>query len=62
MISTTERIWFNTDQAAEYTGYHPTTVRGALQSGELSGTQRKKNGRWRMHRDQLDAWLRGEAA
>lgn len=62
MSTTTERIWFNTAQAAEYTGYHATTVRGALEAGELVGSQRKKNGRWRIHRDQLDAWLRGEAA
>lgn len=57
-----ERIWHNTEQASEYSGYHPDTIAAALRSGELVGTQRKKNGRWRIHRDALDAWLRGDAA
>lgn len=55
------RIWFNTAQAAEYSGYHPTTIRHVLQAGELVGTQRKDGGRWRIHRDDLDSWLRGDA-
>lgn len=62
MSSNTDRTWFNTSQAADYTGYHATTVRGALESGELVGSQRKPNGRWRIHKDELDAWLKGEAA
>lgn len=55
-----KRIWFNTAQAAEYAGNHPQTLREALEAGELHGTQRKPNGRWRIHVDCLDAWLFGQ--
>lgn len=57
-----ERIWHNTASAAEYTGYSATTVLRALEAGELAGHQRSKRARWRIHRDDLDAWLRGGAA
>jgi|GEM_PF-4466819 len=53
------RIWFNTKQAGAYTGYSPTTVLRALEAGELLGHQRTTGGRWRIHRDSLDAWMRG---
>lgn len=56
------RIWFNTRQAAEYAICSPQTIVRALQSGELQGAQRKEKGHWRIHRDWLDAWMRGEAA
>jgi excisionase family DNA binding protein len=54
-----DRIWFNTAQAAEHSGRHPVTVRRALESGQLHGGQPKAGGRWRIHRDCLDAWLLG---
>lgn len=57
-----DRIWFSTDQAAEYAECHPVTVRKALQAGELVGGQRKTKGRWRIHKDDLDTWLRGVAS
>ncbi|RLV56033.1 DNA-binding protein [Aeromicrobium phragmitis] len=57
-----QRIWFNTEQAAAYSGYHVQTVRRALEAGELKGSQRTAGGRWRIHRDALDAWLSGEKA
>lgn len=50
------RIWFTTAQAAEYVGRHRDTVLKALEAGELHGSQTKTRGRWRVHRDCLDAW------
>lgn len=56
------RIWFNTTQAAEFSGYHVDTIRKALEAGHLVGSQRKVGGHWRISRTDLDAWIRGEAA
>lgn len=53
------RIWLTTAQAVEHTGYHVQTIRRAAESGELHGSQRKAGGRWRFHRDCLDAWVSG---
>lgn len=55
------RLRFNTEQAAEYAGAHPETIRQAAQSGELHGGQRRKNGRWSFRLECLDAWLDGGA-
>lgn len=55
------RIWFSTRQAAEYAGKHQDTVRKALESGDLKGHQRGAGARWSIHRDDLDAWIRGES-
>lgn len=55
------RIWHTTNSAAAYAAVHAQTILTALRSGELRGSQRKKSGNWRIHRDDLDAWLRGEA-
>lgn len=54
------RIWFNTTQAGEYTGRHPKTILHALYDGELRGSQKHPRCSWRIHKDWLDAWLRGE--
>lgn len=54
------RIWFNTSQSAEHAGCHRDTVLKAVEAGELHGTQRKKNGRWRIHVACLDAWCGGD--
>lgn len=56
----TELIWLTTAQAAERAGRHPTTVRKALEAGELHGGQSKTRGRWRVHRACVDAWALGE--
>lgn len=62
MSVTTVRLWFTTHQAAERVGCHVDTVRKACEAGELHGSQRTRpNGRWRIHRDCLDAWASGEA-
>jgi excisionase family DNA binding protein len=51
-----EQLWLNTAQAAERAGVHVETLLVALQAEELHGGQRKKGGRWRIHRDCVDAW------
>jgi len=38
---------------------HPVTVRNALASGELHGTQRVKGGRWLIDQDCAVAWAEG---
>lgn len=53
------RIWFTTAQAAKHADRHPVTVRRALEAGQLHGGQPQAGGRWRIHRDCLDAWLLG---
>lgn len=59
-INPNERIWHDTNSAAAYAGHHRQTIADALRDGSLKGAQRVPNGRWRIHRDDLDAWLRGE--
>lgn len=54
-------IWFTTAQAAAYSGKHEVTVRRALEAKQLHGGQPKARGRWRIHRDCLDAWQLGTA-
>lgn len=44
-------------QAAEIAQRHPVTVRRALESGELHGSQRGRGGHWRIHPDCLQAWI-----
>jgi excisionase family DNA binding protein len=57
-----ERIWFTTRQAAEYAGCNIQTIADACRSGALQAGQPfgGAGGRWRIHRDALDQWLRGE--
>ncbi|WP_194521943.1 helix-turn-helix domain-containing protein [Cellulosimicrobium sp. JZ28] len=47
-------------EAAEEGRKHPITVRRALESGELHGSQRVKGGRWTIEESCLSAWLAGE--
>lgn len=54
------RIWFDARQAGLYAGMHPRTISDALRDGSLKGSQRVDGGKWKVHRDDLDAWLRGE--
>lgn len=61
-LALTDRVWFTAPQAAEYAGCHVRTLQSALQAGELTGSQRVTGGRWRIHRDDIDAWLRGGPA
>lgn len=62
-----ERLRFNTTQAADFAGCHRQTILRALESGDLHGGQRldretgrpKKNGRWSIRRECLEAYLDG---
>lgn len=54
--------WMKVAEAAEYTRRSKTIIFAALRSGELRGNQRKSAGTWLIHRDDLDAWLRGDVA
>ena len=58
-----DRIWHDTKSAGVYAGVSTDTILDALQSGECRGYQRvSPGGKWRIHRDDLDAWMRGERA
>jgi hypothetical protein len=53
--------WLGTTEGAKYAKRHPKTLLRALRQGELRGFQSKKpNGTWRIHIDDIDAWVRGE--
>lgn len=56
----TTLLWLSTREAAERTGRHEVTIRKALEAGLLHGGQAKARGRWRVHRDCVDAWALGE--
>lgn len=53
------RKWLTVEEAHAHTGCGRTEIYAALQSGELPGSQRSKRGRWRVHLDDLDKWMRG---
>lgn len=55
-----ETPWMTTAEAAEYARCHVQTVLKALTSGSLNGSQPKKNGKWIVHRNALDAWISGD--
>lgn len=50
-----QREVLNADQAAEYLGFHPGTVREKARLGEIPG--RKMGREWRFSRSALLAWL-----
>ena len=53
--------WLTMKQAMAYSGYGRTTLTEALKDEELRGLQRTKpGGTWRIHIDDLDAWMDGE--
>lgn len=58
---TGERIWFNSAQTAQHVNSHRDTVLKAAEAGELHGYQRTARGRWRFHRECIDAWMTGAA-
>jgi hypothetical protein len=53
--------WLTPEQVAVKRGgkTHVVTVWKALESGELHGHQRKRRGRWQVHPEAVDAWVRG---
>lgn len=54
--------WFTKDEAAERARVSADTIGDALRSGDLRGYQSGRGGRWRIHRDDIDAWIKGEIA
>lgn len=52
--------WMTVVEAAAHARMSPEDVAEACRLGELRATQRKARGRWRIHVDNLDAWLLGE--
>ncbi|MBE7196164.1 MAG: helix-turn-helix domain-containing protein [Gordonia polyisoprenivorans] len=50
------------NDAATYSQKSTTVISNALRNGGLRGSQTKAGGAWCVHRDHLDAWLRGEMA
>ena len=53
-------MFLTVSQAAEQSQRHPDTIRTALRTGELHGSQRIKRGSWRIEDIALAAWQRGE--
>jgi excisionase family DNA binding protein len=54
--------WHTREEAAHRARVGPDQIGDALRSGELRGYQSGKGGRWRIHRDDIDAWITGEIA
>ena len=52
--------WMTVAQVVAYSITGERDVLAALADGSLRGYQRTAGGRWRIHRDDVDAWLRGE--
>ncbi|WP_167166837.1 helix-turn-helix domain-containing protein [Saccharomonospora amisosensis] len=52
--------WLTVDEAATRSRRHNKTVLRALRRGELRGHQARANGRWLIHVEDLDLWVRGE--
>lgn len=57
----TRRVWLSVEEARQYTGVSARELYAALQVGELVGTQRARRKKWRIHVDNLDAWMRGDS-
>jgi excisionase family DNA binding protein len=53
--------WLTCEQAGARSQRSVAVLNRALRSGELRGYQRRFGGNWRIHRDDLDSWIRGEA-
>jgi hypothetical protein len=53
-------VWLTVREAAVEARRHPETVAEACRSGELHGSQRKKNASWRIEDTCLEAWVRNE--
>jgi excisionase family DNA binding protein len=54
--------WLSIGEAAAYAHRSPDTISAACREGSLRGNQPKPKGKWLIHRDDLDAWIRGERA
>lgn len=55
--------WLDPKEAAAYAHCAPETIRVALRSGDLRGTQGgKAHGRWLTKEEWLDDWIMGDEA
>lgn len=52
--------WLLAGEAADRARCGRGTIIAALNDGSLVGQQRREGGTWRIHVDDLDAWVRGE--
>jgi excisionase family DNA binding protein len=53
--------WMTVPEVVDYARSSRTEVHEALRTGRLRGHQVKAQGKYRIHRDDVDAWLRGVA-
>jgi excisionase family DNA binding protein len=58
----TSSPWLTVGEAAERARTGASELHRALAADELRGYQRKTGGKWRIHVEDLDAWVRGEIA
>ena len=56
-----ESPWMTLAEVCSYGRIGRKEVLAALNSDELVGHQTKAGGRWRVHREDVDSWLRGTA-
>ena len=55
--------WFTIKEAARYARLAYRSIWDAVKDGELRASQRNGPGTpWKVHKDDLDAWIRGEEA
>lgn len=59
--SITDSPWMTPEEVMEYSRTGSSEVYAALNDGSLLGHQRKAGGRWRVHRDDVDTWIRRSA-
>lgn len=52
------RQWLTVDEVRQMSGEGRTRVYQALQEGELVGRQRTPRGKWRVHVEEVDRWMR----
>ncbi|MGO1049828.1 helix-turn-helix domain-containing protein [Crossiella sp. CA198] len=54
--------WLSVTEAATHAKRHEQTVRRALRTGRLQGYQHKECASWRIQREAVDRWLKGQPA
>lgn len=59
MTISPEREWFSVREVAAVTGRARDVIANALRAGELRGYKPSEFGHWRVHRDDITAWMRG---
>lgn len=57
----TDSPWLVVPEVQAYARASRHEVIDALNDGSLRGYQRAPGGKWRVHRDDVDAWLRGDS-